>query len=74
MDLLSPHIELLVFTNFKVLNEAVELLLGVFVLVPFPRDPHSDLARHISDAFHPDMPVQLCVNANILRGGRKSNS
>ncbi len=52
--------------DLEVLNEAVELILGIFVLVLLSADSHTDFSGHVSDARAPQKPVQAGVNTNIL--------
>ena len=70
VDLGSSLVE---FVALDVLYKAVELLLGVFILVSLPGHSDSDLARHVSDALEPNVSVQLGVDANVLRDMRKNN-
>ena len=48
------------------LNERVELLLGVFVLVSLAGNADADLARDVADASGPDSAVHVGVDADIL--------
>lgn len=59
-------LEALESVNLDVLNQAVELVLGVLVLVLLSADSHADLSRHVPDAIAPDEPVQARVNADVL--------
>ena len=58
---------LIEFLHLNELDEAVEFFLGVFIFVSLPCDSDSDSARHVSDTLHPDVSVQLGVDADILR-------
>ena len=60
------------FLHLDELDETVEFLLGILIFVSFPRDSDPDLARHVPNAIHPDVSVQLGVNADILRGIRQN--
>ena len=53
--------------DLQVLNEAVELLLRVFVFVFLATDSDADFAGDVADAVAPDESVQTRVNANVLR-------
>ena len=48
------------------LNKAVELILGVFVLILLSADSDSDLSGDVSDSSAPHEPVQAGINSNIL--------
>ena len=48
------------------LNKAVELILGVFVLILLSADSHTDLSGNVSNASAPHKSVQAGVNADIL--------
>ena len=50
----------------QVLHEAVELVLGILVLVLLSADSHADLAGHVSDAGAPQEPVQAGVHTDVL--------
>ena len=65
VDLCGSLVELI---HLDELDETVELLLGILVFVSFPRDSDSDFAWHVPDPVHPDVSVQLGVNADILIG------
>ncbi len=52
--------------DLEVLNEGVELVLGVLILVLLSADSNADLSRHVSDAGAPHEPVQAGVNAHVL--------
>ena len=59
------------FVNFDELNETVEFLFGILILVSLSSDSDSDLAGNVSDTVHPDVSVELSVDANILMRGHK---
>jgi len=52
--------------DFDVLNEAEELLLGVFVFVSLAGNSDADLAGDVSDSLHPDVSVEAGVDSHIL--------
>jgi hypothetical protein len=52
--------------NLEVLDEGVELVLGVLILVLLSADSHTDLAGHVSNALAPDESVQAGVNTDVL--------
>ena len=54
------------FVNLDELNETVEFFLGILILVSLSSDSDSDLAGNVSDTVHPDVSVELSVDANIL--------
>ena len=54
------------FVNLDELNETVEFLLGILILVSLSGDSDSDLAGNVSDTVHPDVSVELSVDADIL--------
>jgi len=49
-----------------VLDEGVELLLGVLIFVLLSADSNADLAGHVTDAVAPDESVKAGVNADVL--------
>ena len=59
-------LETLEGVDLEVLDEGVELLLGVLVFVLLSADSHADLAGHVADALAPDEPVKAGVNADVL--------
>ena len=63
VDLGGSLVELIAF---NVLDEAVELVCGIFVLVSLPGHSDSDLAWHVSDTLEPNVSVQLGVDTDIL--------
>ena len=65
-------LELSIRVNFDVLDERVELLLGVFVLVSLAGNADADLARDVSDASGPDGAVHVGVDADILNSKSES--
>ena len=52
--------------DLDVLDKAVELLLGVLVLVLLSADSHSDLPGNVSDTSAPHKSVEAGVNADVL--------
>ena len=48
------------------LDEAIELLLGVFILVLLSADSDSHLSWDVPDAIAPQESIQTRVNAHIL--------
>ena len=52
--------------DLDVLDEGVELLLGLLILIPLSRDAHAHLAGHIPDACRPNLPIEQRVNAHLL--------
>ena len=48
------------------LNEAIELILGILVLVLLSADSHAHLSGDVSDTSAPHKSVQARVNADIL--------
>ena len=59
-------LEALEAVDLNVLDERVELLLGVLVLVSLAGDSDAQLAGDVSDTSGPDHAVQLGVNAHLL--------
>ena len=53
--------------DFDVLNEAEELLLGVFVFVSLAGNSDTHLAGDVSDSLHPDKSVETGVDSHILK-------
>ena len=49
------------------LDERVELLLGILILVLLSADSNADLSGNVSDAGAPDKSVQAGVNADLLQ-------
>ena len=70
VDLGGSLIELVALDE---LDEAVELVGGVFVLVSLSGNSDSDLAWHVSDTLEPDVSVELGIDADILIYMRKNN-
>ena len=60
-------LETLEGVNLEVLDEAVELLLGLLIFVLLSADSDSDLSGDVSDASAPHKSVQARINADILR-------
>jgi hypothetical protein len=52
--------------DLDVLDKAVELLLGVLILVLLSADSHADLSGNVSDTSAPHKSVQAGVNADVL--------
>jgi hypothetical protein len=59
-------LEALEGVNLEVLDEGVELLLGILILVLLSADSHADLAGHVTDALAPEESVQAGVNTDVL--------
>ena len=53
--------------DLDVLDETVELLLGVLILVLLSADSHTHLSGNVSDTSAPHKSVQAGVNANVLQ-------
>ena len=51
----------------EVLNEGVELFLGVFILILLSADSHTDLSGNVSDTLAPEESVKAGVDTNILK-------
>jgi hypothetical protein len=51
----------------KVLNEGVELFLGIFILILSSADSHTDLSGNVSDTLAPEESVKAGVNADVLK-------
>lgn len=67
-------LETLEGVDLEVLDETVELVLGVFVFVLLSADSDTDLSWHVSDAIAPHKSVQAGVNANVLNTAILDNS
>ena len=52
--------------NLHVLNKAVELLLGIFVLILLSANSDTNHIWDVSNAVRPQEPVQAGVNTHIL--------
>ena len=52
--------------DLDVLDKAVELLLGVLILVLLSADSYSDLSGDVSDTSAPHKSVEAGVNAYVL--------
>ncbi len=52
--------------DLDVLDEGVELVLGVLVFVSLAGDSYADLAGNVSDAVDPDESVETGVNSDVL--------
>ena len=52
--------------DLDVLDEAVELVLGVLIFVLLSADSHTDSSGNVSDASAPHKSVQAGINADIL--------
>ncbi len=52
--------------DLDVLDEGVELVLGVLVFVSLAGDSYADLAGNVSDAVDPDESVEASVNTDVL--------
>ena len=48
------------------LDEGVELVLGILVFVSLASDSYADLAGNVSDAVDPDESVEAGVNSDVL--------
>ncbi len=58
----------------QVLNEAVKLVLSIFVFVLLSADSDTDLSGYVSDTSAPHKSVQAGVNAHVLdHRQRRSN-
>ena len=51
---------------FEVLNEGIELLLGVFIFVSESGNSNADLVRDVSDSVEPHCPVEAWVDSDLL--------
>lgn len=60
-------LEALEAVDLEVLDEGVELVLGVLIFVLLSADSHTDLVGNVSDAIAPEESVQARVNAHILQ-------
>lgn len=52
--------------DLQVLNKAVELFLGIFILILLSADSNSDLSGYVSDAINPQIPVKTGIDTHIL--------
>ena len=52
--------------NLDVLNERVELLLGILVVIAASAHSNADLAGDVSDSAAPDESVEAGVNTDVL--------
>ena len=52
--------------GWNVSHNAVELLLGVLILVSLSCDSDADLAWNVSDSLGPDVSVEVSLNTHIL--------
>ena len=48
------------------LNQSVELALGLLVLILPSGHPHSDFPGHVSDSIGPHILVELSIHSNIV--------
>ena len=53
--------------NFDVLNERVELLLGLLFFVAHTRNTDADLSGDVSDSVNPDSSVEAGVDSHLLQ-------
>ncbi len=53
-------------SDLQVLDKAVELLLGIFILILLPANSDTHLPGHVSNAIAPQESIQTSVDAHIL--------
>jgi hypothetical protein len=60
-------LEALEGVNLEVLNQGVELVLGVLIFVLLSADSHTDLSGNVSDTGRPEESVKAGVNTHVLQ-------
>ena len=60
--------EIVEIVNFEVLDNSVELFLGILILVSAAGNSDADSAGDVSDTVDPDSSVETVIDSHILYG------